>query len=225
MTNQKYTLIISEKNSQSTTSAIGLPPSPHSNPEISIEGVVQTFLPPPRECHNPVKSIVLNVNFRSDKDQFYYIDISGYKSSFFNDTLKAMIDYDIIESNIPYFKTSLYGFISFTFLHCLLTPFPIIASGIYQTCFFDSKTMPDNTCRIKIKIDINSLYDYTRPITVTLNSIPKDLYTYEKSYHTYLETLFDPFSEPVYLRGNIEHGYGIFAICNGSQTSIILPAD
>ena len=219
---QKYTLIISEKKSESITSEIVMPHSP-SNPEISIEGMVQTFLPPLQECHNPVTSIVLSVNFRSDEDQFYYLDIEGYMNPYYNDTLRYLIDYDIIESNTSYFRAFIHGFMSFGFRICR-SDF-LIPAHIYQPCFFDSKTIPGNACNFKIKIDINTLYDFTRQIRVTLNSIPKDLYTYEKSYHTYLETLFDPFSEPVYIRGNIKGGYGIFAICGGSQTSLILPTD
>lgn len=222
--NQKYTLIVSEKNTESITSEIVVP-HPPTIPEISIEGSVQTFLSPPLECHNPVKSIVLNVKFRSDEDCFYYLDIEGYLIPLYRNFHVNLIDYDIIESNTPYFKTFIYGFKSIGFSSCNLSFIGIIPVHTYQSCFFDSKTIPENTCNIKIKIDINGFYDYARPIKITLNSIPKDLYDYEKSYHTYLETLFDPFSEPVYLRGNIKRGYGIFAICSGSHTSLILPAD
>jgi hypothetical protein len=222
--NQKYTLIISEKNTESITSEIAVP-HPPTIPEISIEGIAQTLLPPPAECHNPVKAIVLNVNFRSDEDCFYYLDIEGHLNPLFEDMLIKLIDYDIIESNTPYFNTFIYGFGSVGFSSCALTPFFIIPGHTYKPCFFDGKTIPGNACNIKIKIDINKLYDYARPIKITLNSIPKDLYAYEKSYYTYYETGNDPFSEPVYIRGNIKRGYGIFAICGGSQTSFILPVD
>jgi len=222
--NQKYTLIVSEKNTESIISEIVVP-HPPTIPEISIEGSVQTFLSPPLECHNPVKSIVLNVNFMSDEDCFYYLDIEGYLKPLLQDFPVNLLDYEIIESNTSYFKTFLYGFRSVGFPRCGFTPFFIIPNHTYTPCFFDGKTIPENACNMKIKIDINGFYDYGRPIKITLNSIPKDLYDYEKSYHTYLETLFDPFSEPVYLRGNIKRGYGIFAICSGSHTSLILPAD
>ncbi len=218
--NQKYTLTISEKNSESITSEI-IVPTPPFIPEVSIEGTVQTFLPPPQECNNPVKSIVLNVNFLSNEDRFYYLGIDG----FYNDTLSAMIDYDIIESNSPYFRTFIQGFLSIKFRHCATSPFSIIPGGIYQACFFDSKTIPGNNCTFKIKVNINRLYNYTKPIRITLNSLPKEFYTYEKSYHTYFETIFDPFSEPVYLRGNIKGGYGIFTINSISNTSFILPVN
>jgi hypothetical protein len=219
---QKYSLIISEKNSESITSEIVVP-QPPAIPEISVEGSVQTFLPPPLECHNPVKSIVLNVKFRSDKDCFYYLDIEGDLIPLYKNFPLNLIDYDIIESNTSYFKTYLYGFGSVGFPGCTLTPFPFIPGGTYQPCFFDSKTIPGNISNIKIKININNFYyDYNKPIRITLNSIPKDLYTYQKNYFTYLETLFDPFSEPVYIKGNIKGGFGIFSICSSKQYSLVL---
>ena len=55
----KYTLTISEKNTETVTSEIIVPAAPLI-PEISIEGMVQTFLPPSAECHNPAKSIIFN---------------------------------------------------------------------------------------------------------------------------------------------------------------------
>lgn len=221
--NQKYTLTISEKNSESITCEIVVPYPPRI-PEISIEGSVQTFLSPPMECHNPVKSIVLSVKFTADEDCFYYLDIEGHLIPFYVNIPVSLIDYDIIESNTPNFKTFIDGFKSIGFSNCNQSFIGIIPMHPYKSCFFDSKIIPKNNCNIKIKIDRNSYYDYTRPIKITLISISKELYAYKKSYYTYYETVNDPFSEPVYLSGNIIHGYGIFAICSGSHTSLILPA-
>lgn len=219
---QKYTLIISEKNSELITSEVNVPSSPQI-PEVSIEGMAQTFLPPPAECHNPVKAMILNVDFITAEDCNYYLGITGNLDPWLENLQLNFADYEIIESNSPYFKTFLYGFRSIGFPYCGFTPVTNIPSSNYQPCFFDSKTIPETTSKIKIKININPYFDYTKPIRITLNSIPKELYDYEKSYHTYIETLSDPFSEPVYLRGNINGGYGIFAICNGSYTSLLLP--
>jgi len=223
--NEKYTLFVSEKNTESITSEIIVPENP-SDIEASIEGSVQTFLPPPLECHNPVKSIVFNLKFRSDEDCFYYLDIEGQQIPFYIGIPLNLIDYDIIESNTPCFNTFIYGFRSVGFSSCHETPFLIIPSHTYEPCFFDGKTIPGNTCNIKIKIDLsNGFYDYTKPIVVNLNSIPKELYTFEKSYYTFYETGRDPFSEPVYLTGNIKGGNGIFAICSSKELSLVLPDD
>jgi hypothetical protein len=221
---EKYTLLVSEKNSESISSEIVVPQVPIIS-EIIIQGTSQTFLPPPLECHNPIKEIIFNVKFQSDEDSFYYLDIAGYLDPLYKDFPVSLIDYDIIESNSSYFKTGLYGFRGIGFSSCFSTPFLTIPGHTYEPCFFDGKTIPGNSCNIKIKIDKNSFYDYTKPIRITLNSIPKDLFSYEKSYHTYLETLLDPFSEPVYLNGNIKGGYGIFSICSGTQATLIIPAD
>jgi len=54
-------------------------------------------------------------------------------------------------------------------------------------------------------------------LTINLISIPEELYLFEKSLYTYDRVSDDPFSEPVYLNGNIQEGNGIFAICRGSN--------
>ncbi|MGE5457429.1 MAG: DUF4249 family protein [Methanococcaceae archaeon] len=221
---QKYKLIISEKNSETINSEVIVPSSPAIS-TVNVEGSTLTFLQPPGSCHNPVKSIILNMNFMSEKDCFYYLDIAGYLAPWLQNLGFNHQDYEIIESNTPYFKTLLYGFKTIGFPSCFLTPFAYIPTEIYQPYFFDSKTIPGKICTIKIKININKNFDYTRPIRITLNSIPKELYNYEKSYKTFFETQRDPFSEPVYLRGNIKAGYGIFSICNGSQSSLLLPSN
>lgn len=221
--NQKYTLTISEKNSETVVSEIVVPYSP-SELEVGIEGMVQTFLPPPAECHNPIKSVLLEIKFKSEKNLFYYIDIDGYMDLIYKDTLRYLIDYDILESNSSYFKTFLHGFRSIGFRSCL--PTGGIPINIYQPCFLDSRTISEKTCNVIIKIDINDeYYDYSKPISINLNSIPMEFYNYEKSYHTYVESYFDPFSEPVYLVGNIKGGNGIFAICSSKQYSLFLPTN
>jgi hypothetical protein len=58
---------------------------------------------------------------------------------------------------------------------------------------------------------------------VKLLSVPKDFYLFEKNLYTYEKVSEDPFSEPVYLNGNIKDGNGVFAICRSSELRIILP--
>jgi len=222
----KYKLKISERNTRTITSETVLPLA-SADLEVGIGGMTQTFLQYPFECHNPVKSIILNIKFISEAGRFYFIDIKINRDLIYNDTLRRLTNYDILESNSPYFKTFVPGFRSIGFISCF-TDGLFIPSESYQACFYDGRTIPDDTCKLKIKIDLKryyGYYDYKKPVIIYINSIAKDLYTFEKNYHTYHETLFDPFSEPVYLKGNIKGGYGIFAICSNKQYSLILPVD
>lgn len=222
--NQKYTLTISEKNTETVTSETVVPEYPPDF-EIFVEGTVQTFLPPPLECYNPVNSIILNLKFQRENDFSYYIDISGEKHASSNDTTRHLINYDILESNSAYFVTIIHGFTSPQFNPCY-ADWAIRSTNDYKVCFINGKTVPDSSCNLNIKIDLNKyVFDYKNPIQVSLNSIPNDLYVFEKSYFTYRETLFDPFSEPVYLISNIKGGSGIFAICSSKQYSLTLPTD
>jgi hypothetical protein len=221
--NEKYTLYISEKYTESITSEVIVPYYP-SDFDVSIEGFVQTFLPSPLECHNPVKSLVLDISFKTEKDLYYYLDF-GHSSPWFNRIISYFMNYEILESNAPIFKTIIPTFRSLGFISCH-AEFPFHPYGNYQTCFIDGNTIPDNNCTLKLKIPLNNSYfNYSKPIIITLNSIPKELYTFEKSYYTYYETGRDPFSEPVYLKGNIKGGNGIFAICSSKQYSLVLPID
>jgi hypothetical protein len=222
--NQKYTLLVSEKNTDPVSAECTVPSRP-TIPEISIGGMVQTFLPPPQECHNPVNSIVLYVNFESREDLLYYIDFKGYMRYNYRDTLKWLIDYDILESNVPHFKSILFGFTSIGFISCWVDMY-FIPGGDSWPSFIDGDIIPENKCTMRIKINLNQrYYDYSKPINVTLNSISKELYDFEKSYSIYREALYDPFSEPVYIKGNITGGYGIFAICTSKQDSLIFPIE
>ena len=222
--NEKYTIYISEKNTESITSEVIVPPSP-SDLYVSAGGFVQTFLPPPLECHNPVKSLILNIKFKAEKNLYYHLDFEHRLTTWYNKDFNYLMNYEILESNTPVFKTIIPTFRSLGFEACVFGLF-FIPLGNYQSFFIDGNAIPENNCSLKLKIDINNSYfDFSKPIIITLNSVPGELYTYEKSYSTYLETLFDPFSEPVFLDGNIKGGTGIFAISSSIQYSLVLPID
>jgi hypothetical protein len=74
-----------------------------------------------------------------------------------------------------------------------------------------------------VAIDTRFSYDYTKPVRIKLLSIPKELYLFEKSLYTLSDRRVDPFSEPVYISGNIIGGNGVFAICRSTEVSLMLP--
>ncbi len=219
---KKYTLTVSEKSTKTVSSVIAMPPTP-SVPEIIIESVVKTLLPSPHDCHNPVTSVILNIKFKSEDKLFYYINVEGHMNSLYKDTLGYLINFNIIESNSPFFQTVIQSFRGVGFRSCWSDLF-FIPFNDYRTCFINGETIPENECTLKIRIDLNpDFFDYSKPVRINLFSIPKELYEYEKNYMTYLESYQDPFSEPVFLRGNLKGGSGIFAICFRKQDSLILP--
>jgi hypothetical protein len=218
----KYTLSVSEKNTKSVTSEIIVPDYPQS-PDILFQGFTETTLTSPLECNNPVKSASFSINFRSKSNQYYYISIDGYTKLYYNDSLKYCIDYDVLESNSPFFKTEVPIFRSLGFRTCGLG-LPIYSFNVYKPCFFCGLAIPNSICNLTLKINLSKeSFDFNKPIRITLNAISSDLYDFEKNYKTYLESYIDPFSEPVYLKGNIKDGSGIFAINSSKHFSIIIP--
>ncbi|MCF8223392.1 MAG: DUF4249 domain-containing protein [Bacteroidales bacterium] len=86
--------------------------------------------------------------------------------------------------------------------------------------FIDGNEIQDNNCRMTICIqysDSRCVYYFFRSLTINLIAIPEELFLFERSLYTYERVSDDPFSEPVYLNGNIHEGNGIFAICRGSK--------
>lgn len=92
--------------------------------------------------------------------------------------------------------------------------------------FIDGSKNSGNTCNMTIAVKFNdgySLFDIFSSFRIILLSIPEELYQFEKSLYTYKKVSGDPFSEAVYLNGNIKAGNGVFAICRSSEISITLP--
>jgi Domain of unknown function (DUF4249) len=87
----------------------------------------------------------------------------------------------------------------------------------------EGSKIPDNKCAIKISTQFQnerSPFEYIEMLRVRLLSIPKELFLFEKSLYTYSRSSKDPFSEPVYLNGNIKGGNGVFAVCRSSELSV-----
>jgi hypothetical protein len=89
--------------------------------------------------------------------------------------------------------------------------------------FIDGGKIPDNRCFIKLSTkfqDGHSPFHLIESFRIKLLSIPKQLYLFEKSLYTYEKTSGDPFTEPIYLNGNIKSGNGVFAICRSTDFTI-----
>ncbi|TAL75070.1 MAG: DUF4249 family protein, partial [Bacteroidetes bacterium] len=138
--------------------------------------------------------------------------------------ISGFLDFSIRESNVPGFFAVMHGLKMYHQIcidkRLLLNETPVFAY------FIDGSKIHDNKCDITLSVKFHdgySLFDIFTSFRVKLLSVPRELYLFEKSLYTYSRVSEDPFSEPVYLNGNIKNGNGIFAICRSTEISIILP--
>jgi hypothetical protein len=222
LSGEKYILKAEEKGSGEIYSEIVVPESP-SGLNVRYVDYITSYLPPPRDCHNPIRSAILDISFTTEAGAYYYILINGTNYKYHPGDRKCLIGYSVLESNSSNFEEILPSM----FKNCLRGCF---VDGInfpdekYTVNFFEGNTVPGNQCRLTIKIDMHvTLFDYDKPINIKLFSIPEELYLFEKSLYLYRRSARDPFSEPVYLNGNIKGGNGIFAVCRSISVPITIP--
>jgi len=228
-TGEKYFLQATEKNTSEISAEIIVPKPPSELELISIEKEVTT-LPKPQECtgFKTVKSAVLGISFENKKDQkqFYalLLEGSGFGSGASSFAGSGFLDFSIRGSNSPGFFAVMHGL---TMLHFSCNgnwDFSYEKSPV-SAYFIDGTKIPDDTCYIKLSTQFQdgySFYDAFWSFKVKLLSIPEELYLFEKSLNVYGRVAKDPFSEPIYLEGNIKGGNGIFAICRSSKITINL---
>ena len=85
------------------------------------------------------------------------------------------------------------------------------------------RDISESNCTISVSVQYNdglSLFDVFISIGIKLISIPPELFSFEKSLYTYSKVAKDPFSEPVYINGNIKGGNGVFALCRSKELKI-----
>jgi len=219
---EKYSFWSKEKSTGEISSEV-IVPQPPAGFSVQYTGKTLTILPYPHECHSPVNSAILKLYFTVEKDIYYSITIEGLLQYPKNQYRECNIEYKIIESNSPNFSAIVPNLKSYDYYPCILGQ-AIIPTNDYYVNFFDGNMIPEGTCNLSIKIDLHqSLFDYKEPIKIKLLSIPRELYLFEKSLYTYMNSAHDPFSEPVYIDGNIKGGNGIFAICSSASISLTLP--
>lgn len=220
--NTKYTLRASEQGAGEIFSELVVPSPPV---EFSAQhiGSVNSFLPHPFECYNPISSALINVRFKPSSDYYYMLMVDNTYTHYGKET-NTYVGYSVIESNCISFSTTLSPeFKRQELYECFRSRPLIIPTTQCEFNFFDTKKLEGSECIFTIKIDIHQdLFDSSKPIRFRLCSIPKELYDYQKSIHTFRSSSSDPFSEPVFLTGNIIGGYGIFAIYRSTHISLSL---
>ncbi len=227
---EKYYLRANEKSTSEISAEISIPEPPLDLKLISFnkETVsISQF----EECRRPfddiLKYAIFNFSFRRDiSHKSYYailLEGTGINQSL-APGISGYLDFSMRESNTPGFIAVFYGLKMFH-LFCIDRRNLLNESPVYAY-FIDGSKISGNTCNVTLSVKFNdgySLFDTFTSFRVILLSIPEELYLFEKSLYSYSKVSGDPFSEPVYLNGNIKGGNGVFAICRSSEIPITLP--
>lgn len=217
---EKYFLNASEATTPEIYAECTVPEYP-SEPVLTSYAQEKITLTKPTPCWGltSAKSLVIDFTFENvnSSECFYAILLEGYgtnlSSSIFS-TGKALLEFTVRDCNSPGFFAEFIGFKMGQWT-CQVPSAKMIKVPVYAY-FIEGSKIPENKCTIKISTQFNderSLFEFIKNLQVRLLSIPKDLYTFEKSLYSYRQNSKDPFSEPVNLNGNIQGGTGVFAIC------------
>lgn len=223
-TGEKYFLRASETGSKEILAEV-IVPEPPSVPElISVEREIIP-LNKPDDCtpYKFYKSAVIRISFTNDPEQnkYYALLIKGFGYSMISFGSTGTTDFSIRDCNSPGFLSIFYG----VYLFKMTCEWQYLAfkKAPYFAYFIEGSKIPENECIITLSTqfqDAQSPIEILKSINIKLISIPESFFQFEKSLHTYNQTADDPFSEPVYLNGNIKGGNGVFAICRSSEITI-----
>jgi hypothetical protein len=223
----KYFMDASEANTPTITAECVVPSYP-PKPILRSLTYEKITIANPLPCHEKTdaKSIVTDFSFENESpDSYYAILVEGNGGSWWSSYYGLgiiQIQFEVRDCNSPGFFSEMVGFrnIQYTCGDQRLVP---IELPVYAY-FIEGTKIPGNKCTAKISIqydDGRSPFFFISRLRVRLLSIPKDLFLFEKGLYTYRMNVNDPFSEPVYLNGNIKDGNGVFAICRSRILPII----
>ena len=224
----KYFLLAKENSTSEISAEITVPEPPAVPTLISIDEEIVT-LSEPQECAGPKykKWAVINISFiKNNEQKLYYallVQGTGFSFSSLFLPLSGLLDFSVRESNSPGFFALMQGLKMYHY-HCDGFHASVINSPV-SAYFIEGSKIPDNKCNITLSVQFSDnycVYEAIKAFHVKLLSIPEELYQFEKSLYTYGKVKNDPFSEPVYLNGNISGGNGVFAICRSSGLTINL---
>ena len=227
---EKYYLRATEKSTSEISAEITVPKPPQGLSFISVNRETTT-LSEPLNCIGTatVKTAVIDFSFENNNNQksYYAILVEGkgfsMSSAFFGGD-PYLLEFTVRGCNYPGFLAIIQDLELYRKVcedkHTTYIKYPVYAY------FIDGSKSLDNKCVIKISTQFNdgrSFFDNIKSFKIKLLSIPEELYLFEKSLYTYGKVNDDPFSEPVYLNGNIKGGNGVFAICRSMDLNIKLP--
>lgn len=219
---EKYFLSASENEIHEISAEIEASSSP-SNPILISYDAFNTILNEPIGCNNifDVRTVRIKFSFQIDVNLNYAIFLEGWGTSFSSAGPKwpGYMDFTVVDCNIPGFLSPVYGLRTYHF------PCNIKLDPTYAF-FVQGKNASDSKCVLTISVQYRdgfSIFDSFKAIGIKLISIPPELYAFEKSLYTYSKVVDDPFSEPIYINGNIKGGIGVFAICRSKELKVTFP--
>jgi len=222
---EKYYLYAKEKDSPDITAEVTVPGSP-SEPELISINYETIELSSPPECgsHEKYSSASINFSFEIDNQhRSYYVIIlegTGYTLGPTDIFLRrGFLDYTVRECNNPGFF-SIFPYLKVYNLSCKNDSYIENPLNAY---FIDGDQNPENRCNITISTQFGDGYSrfyMIKSFRIILLSVSEEFYLFEKNLFKYNKVRDDPFSEPVYLNGNIKGGNGVFAICRSTSLNI-----
>ncbi len=228
LSGEKYFLNAIEDGTSGITAEMVVP-KPPPVPSFISYNLGTITLPEPVNCIGDTIDNYLTISLSftnvSEKDQYYALlmKCKGSTNSSSYPGYLGYINFPIRESNSPGFLSIIQGLNIYNYvcqekvIH--IEKFPVLGY------FIDGNKIPENKCIITLSCqfaDSFSVYDAIQSIHIRLLSITESMYNFERSLQNYKRTAGDPFSEPVYLNGNIVGGNGVFAICRSKELTIDL---
>jgi len=221
---EKYYLHAKEKSVQEISAEV-IPTESPSEPELISINKGKAFFSKPNGCERDTSARYVEINFSFDKDQnlYYALMVEGWGFSLWSTYVPypGFLDFSITESNTPGFFSEMQGLKTYHYV-CTENQRKIEKSPA-PVFLFEGGKIPDSKCFMSVYIQYGDGYipqEVFKAIRIRLLSVPKELFHFEKSLYTHKKTVGDPFSEPVYLGGNIKGGNGVFAICRSTGLKI-----
>lgn len=229
---EKYFLKAGAEGLQDISAETTVPDPPGNLIINSIHKETEPAIPPlgcrwPADNHDSVKYAVIDISFDVTKNSYYAILVEGIGMDYrlIRNSAFGYVDFLVRNNNVRGFYAILFG-PKVSHSKCEAEQNWSRYQSSLRAFFIDSNNIPGNRCNLTLSVKFNDFYSifvFFTSLRIKLLSVPKDFYLFEKSLYTYENVLEDPFSEPVYLNGNIRNGNGIFAICRSITASVILP--
>lgn len=196
---KNYALSITGNDHKDLSAEIYIPKSPNIlTPEINIK--------------TEESELIFTINDLADEENYYAIELTFDYVSFDSDGIDTIYHDTFRDNAYLYSKKDNDGFI----------PFEDELSG--AKVLFDDAILAsgNNTLRLFAYLPIsyidefNGMYygSFISNAQITVSSMNKVLYEYEKSVQQQFNTEGDLFSESVQIRGNIKNGLGVFGAQN-----------
>jgi hypothetical protein len=227
---EKYILKARTEGFQDISAETVVPEPPASLILNSIHRETEPAIPPsgcswPIDHEDSVKYAVINISSDVTIDSYYMILVEAVGLDYrLYDAALGYVDFSVRNSNVQGFSAILYG-LRMAHSPCAASERSIIQSFV-KAFFIDGNDIRGNRCNLTLSVKFNDFYSvavFFTSFRIKLLTVPKEFYLFEKSLYTYEKTSEDPFSEPLYLDGNIKNGNGVFAICRSTELRIRLP--